>query len=148
MVGSQDRSRSAISSRASGCGRCSLIRQRRQLPANRRRSRPRSPTPLLPIRSVPLIDSPEAKVRELHNIGEKLILDVASMNPAAAAYVRRHPCHSPEWMKKWRRGYLPNDGGGDKRGWSLRGNIVYPVVSEHGKVLAWVGRDVHYEEKG
>jgi len=22
-------------------------------------------------------------------------------------------------------GYLPNDGGGDKRGWSLRGQIVY-----------------------
>ena len=50
-------------------------------------------------------------------------------------------------MKKWRCGYLPNDGGGDKRGWSLRGGIVYPVLSEDGKVLAWVGRDVNYDEK-
>jgi hypothetical protein len=50
-------------------------------------------------------------------------------------------------MTKWRCGYLPNDGGGDKRGWSLRGSILYPVLSEHGKVLAWVGRDVHYEQK-
>jgi 5S rRNA maturation endonuclease (ribonuclease M5) len=50
-------------------------------------------------------------------------------------------------MQKWRCGYLPNDGGGDKRGWSLRGSIVYPVLAENGKVLAWVGRDVHHEEK-
>ncbi len=69
------------------------------------------------------------------------------MNPAAAAYVRRHPCLTSESMTKWRSGYLPNDGGGDKRGWSLRGSILYPVLSEHGKVLAWVGRDVQYEQK-
>jgi len=94
-----------------------------------------------------LIDSPEERVRELHNIDEKLIRDVASMNPAAAAYVRRHPCLSPESMTKWRCGYLPNDGGGDKRGWSLRGSILYPVLSEHGHVLAWVGRDTQYEQK-
>jgi hypothetical protein len=69
------------------------------------------------------------------------------MNPAAAAYVRQHPCLSPESMRKWRCGYLPNDGGGDKRGWSLRGSIIYPVLSESGQVLAWVGRDVNYEQK-
>lgn len=46
-----------------------------------------------------------------------------------------------------RVGYLPNDGGGDKRGWSLRGNIIYPVLSDDGKVLSWVGRDPAYEEK-
>ena len=50
-------------------------------------------------------------------------------------------------MAKWRCGYLPNDGGGDKRGWSLRGNILYPVLLEQGKVLARVGRDVQYEQK-
>ena len=69
------------------------------------------------------------------------------MNPAAAGYVRKHPCLTPESMAKWRCGYLPNDGGGDKRGWSLRGSILYPVLSEQGKVLAWVGRDVQYEQK-
>ncbi|MEO8495460.1 MAG: hypothetical protein ABI614_10340 [Planctomycetota bacterium] len=42
---------------------------------------------------------------------------------------------------------MPNDGGGDKRCWSLRGSILYPVLSEHGKVLAWVGRDVQHEQK-
>jgi len=100
-----------------------------------------------PQANVPLIDSADERVRELHNINEKFVTDVADMNPAAASYVRRHPCLTPESMQKWRCGYLPNDGGGDKRGWSLRGSIVYPVLAENGKVLAWVGRDVHHEEK-
>ena len=46
-----------------------------------------------------------------------------------------------------RCGYLPNDGGGDKRGWSLCGSMLYPVLSEQGKVLAWAGRDVQFEQK-
>jgi hypothetical protein len=106
----------------------------------------RAVTPPLPS-NMPLVDSAEPHVRELHNIDEKLIRDVAAMNPTAAAYVRRHPCLTSESMAKWRCGYLPHDGGGDKRGWSLRGSILYPVLSEHGKVLAWVGRDVQYEQK-
>jgi hypothetical protein len=106
----------------------------------------RTVTPPLPS-NTPLIDSTEPHIRELHNIDAKLIRDIAAMNPAAAAYVRRHPCLTSESMTKWRCGYLPNDGGGDKRGWSLRGSILYPVLSEHGKVLAWVGRDVQYEQK-
>lgn len=100
-----------------------------------------------PPTNIPLVDASEPRVRELHNIDEKFITNVAQMNPAAAAYVRRHPCLSSESMRKWRVGYLPNDGGGDKRGWSLRGSIIYPVLSENGKVLTWAGRDVHYEEK-
>lgn len=103
-------------------------------------------TPPLPVNKA-LIDSPEVRVRELHNIDEKLIRDVATMNPTAASYIRRHPSLSSESMTKWRCGYLPNDGGGDKRGWSLRGSILYPVLSEHGKVLAWAGRDVQFEQK-
>ena len=107
-------------------------------------NQPPSPAPL---RNSALIDSPEEKVREIHNIDGKFVVEVSGMNPAAAAYVRRHPCLTPESMRKWRCGYLPNDGGGDKRGWSLRGQIVYPVLSEDGKVLSWVGRDPAYEEK-
>lgn len=103
-------------------------------------------TPPLPVNR-PLIDSPEERVRELHNIDEKLIREVAAMNPAAAAYVRRHFCLTSESLTKWRSGYLPHDGGGDKRGWSLRGSILYPVLSEQGKVLAWAGRDVQFEQK-
>ena len=105
-----------------------------------------SPTPQ-PARNAPLVDSAETRIRELHNIDEKFITDVAAMNPAAAAYLRRHPCLTSESMKKWRCGYLPNDGGGDKRGFSMRGSIVYSVLSVEGKVLTWVARDVRYEER-
>ena len=97
--------------------------------------------------NIPLISSSEERVRELHNIDEKFVTDLAAMNPHAAAYIRRHSCLTAESMTKWRCGYLPNDGGGDKRGWSLRGSILYPVLSEQGHVLAWVGRDVNYEQK-
>ncbi len=105
-----------------------------------------SPASRLPV-NVPLIEASEERVRELHNLDEKLVRDIASMNPAAAAYVRRQPCLTSESMTKWRCGYLPHDGGGDKRGWSLRGNLLYPVLSEHGQVLAWAGRDVQFEQK-
>lgn len=100
-----------------------------------------------PARNVPLIDSADPKVRELHDIDTKFVTDIANMNPTASAYIRRHPCLTPEAMKKWRCGYLPNDGGGDKRGWSLKGSMVYPVLSETGKVLCWVGRYLQYEQK-
>ena len=96
---------------------------------------------------IPLEDSPEEAVRALATIDEKFVTDVATMSPHAASYVRRHPALSSESMRKWRTGYLAMDGGGDKRGWSLRGHIVYPVLSEDGKVLAWIGRDPSYEEK-
>jgi len=97
--------------------------------------------------NVPLIDADNEAVRELANIDAKFVVEIATMNPAASAYIRRHPCLTPESMRKWRAGYFPHDGGGDKRGWSLRGHIVYPVCSEDGKVLAWVGRDPQFEQK-
>lgn len=96
---------------------------------------------------MPLEDSDDENVRKLPTIDEKFVTDVAAMHPAAASYVRRHPSLSPESMKKWRVGYLPLDGGGDRRGWSLRGHLIYPMMREDGKVLAWVGRDPAYEEK-
>lgn len=99
-------------------------------------------------RNIPLEDSSVEKVRELATLDQKLVHDIAVMNPAAATYVRRHPSLSSEsMMMKWRCGYLPQDGGTDKRGWSLRGHIVYPLLSEDGKVLSWIGRDPSYEEK-
>lgn len=100
-----------------------------------------------PERNVPLGQSEDVKVRELTTLDDKFVLDVATMPPAAASYVRRHPCLSPESMTKWRVGVLPMDGGADKRGFSLRGQVVYPVPSEDGQVLAWIGRDPKYEEK-
>lgn len=102
--------------------------------------------PPAPLRNIPLADSDNPKVRDLIGLHERLITDVARMPPPAAAYVRRHPCLSPESMAKWTVGVLPT-GGDDKRGWSLRGQIVYPVRSEDGQLLAWIARDPSFEEK-
>mgnify|MGYP001559903930 CR=1 FL=1 len=98
-------------------------------------------------RNVPLVESDDPKIRELATLDQKFVTDVANMSPAVASYVRRHPWLSPESMKKWRVGGLPMDGGSDKRGLSLRGNVIYPLLSEDGQVLAWIGRDPKYEEK-
>lgn len=98
-------------------------------------------------RNVPLAQHENEKARELASLDEKFLRDVAHMPPSAASYVRRHPCLSPAWMEKWRVGVLPLDGGADKRGWSLRGQLLYPVLSEDGKVLAWVARDPQFEAK-
>ena len=105
-----------------------------------------SPSPVAE-RNIPLVESDGAKIRELATLDEKFLVDVATMPPATASYVRRHPCLSPESMKKWRSGILPLHGGNDKRGFSLRGNVIYPVRSEDGQVLAWIGRDPTYEQK-
>ena len=48
-------------------------------------------------------------------------------------------------MQKWRVGVLPKEGGNDKRGWGLRGQVLYPILSENGKLLAWVSRDPAFE---
>src|SRR5207249_4705562 len=37
--------------------------------------------------------------------------------------------------------------GKDKRGWSVRGQLLYPVLGEDGKLLAWVARDPLFETK-
>lgn len=104
-------------------------------------------TPKPEERNVALLDSDNQAIRELATIDEKFIVDVGAMNPVAAAYIRQHPCLTSESMRKWRVGYVPHDGGGDKRGWSLRGHIVYPMMAEDGKVLSWIGRDPLFEQK-
>ena len=77
------------------------------------------------VRNVPLADSKNEAARQLLDIDEKFRVDLGEMSPKAARYVRARSYLTSELMEKWRMGYLPNDGGGDKRGWSLRGQIVY-----------------------
>lgn len=102
--------------------------------------------PAVPVRNIPLAESDNPKARDLVHLGERLITDVAAMPPPAAAYVRRHPCLTSESMGKWTVGVLPT-GGADKRGWSLRGHVVYPLRAEDGAILGWIARDPGYEEK-
>lgn len=97
--------------------------------------------------NVPLSKSDNEKARELTTLDEKFLRDVATMPPAAASYVRRHSCLSADAMSKWRVGVLPADAGKDKRGWSLRGQVLYPILDEQGEPLAWVARDPQFETK-
>ena len=128
-----------------------LVGQTTPAPRPSAASQPTAPHPDAPSteppRNVPLAESDNERARELVDIDVKFRVDPADMNPAAASYVRRHPCLSSESMQKWRVGYLPRDGGGDKRGWSLRGHVLYPILSEDNKLLTWVGRDPQFEEK-
>ena len=111
------------------------------------RSRPNEFPSLMRERNTPFVDSAYDEIRILATLDDKFIIDVATMPPPAASYVRRHPCLSPESMKKWRVGVLPMDGGSDKRGLSMRGYIIYPIISDDGHVVAWICRDPKYEEK-
>lgn len=116
-------------------------------PVESRDTRAGGPLPAEPARNIPLAESDNEKARELATLDEKFITDIAAMPPCAAAYVRRHPSLSLASMRKWRAGVLPQDGGGDKRGWSLRGQFLYPVLAEDGRLLAWVARDPQFEAK-
>ena len=98
-------------------------------------------------RNTPLANSENEKARELVTLDDKFLRDVAHMPPAAASYVRRHPCLSAAVMEKWRVGVLPQDGGADKRGWALRGQLLYPILGVDGKLLAWVARDPQFDSK-
>ena len=69
------------------------------------------------------------------------------MSPKAASYFRHRPFLTPERCRQWRVGYLPRDTGGDHAGGTMRGKIVYPMLSEDGEVLTWFGRDPEYEGK-
>jgi hypothetical protein len=81
------------------------------------------------------------------NLDAKFVVEVAQMNPRASAYFRSRPFLTPEVSRRWRMGYLPRDTGGDHAGGTMRGTIVYPMVSESGEVLTWFGRDPEFEAK-
>jgi len=85
--------------------------------------------------------------RALVNLDDKFVVDAASMSPKAASYFRHRPYLTPEICRRWRVGYLPRDTGGDRAGGTMRGTIVYPLLSDDGQVLTWFGRDPEYEGK-
>ena len=70
------------------------------------------------------------------------VTDVAAMNPAAAAYLRRHPCLTPTSMAKWRAPSgcsLPGARGHGlaSRAWQstfLAGGASGPLPTMHGRV--------------
>lgn len=103
--------------------------------------------PKSPPINLPLARSTNERARALTELDRKFVLDVAVMPPKASAYFRRRPFLTPEVCRKWRVGYLPRDTGEDKSGGTMRGKVVYPLLSEAGEVLTWFGRDPEFEDK-
>jgi len=97
--------------------------------------------------NVPLAQSENERARGLANLDAKFVVDPAAMSPKAASYFRHRPFLTPEICGKWRMGYLPRDAGGDRAGGTMRGRIVYSMLSDDGEVLTWFGRDPDYEGK-
>ncbi len=97
--------------------------------------------------NVPLRKSDNERARGLTELDGKFVVDVASMSSAASKYFRQRRFLTPEVCRQWRIGYLPRDAGGDKSGGTMRGKIVYPILSERDEVLTWFGRDPDFQEK-
>ncbi len=92
--------------------------------------------------NIPLKDSDNERARELVNLDDRFITDVAEMSPAASKYVRQRPFMTPETMKKYRCGYLPSNAKG-----LLRGHFVYGYPDAEGNILTWFGRNLNYEDQ-
>ena len=114
---------------------------------SKRQAQPQAEKKEKPKVNLPLAKSDNERARGLVNLDEKFVVEVADMNPKAASYFRRRPFLTPEVCRTWRMGYLPRDTGGDRRGGTMRGKIVYPVLSDDGGVLTWFGRDPDFEGK-
>lgn len=103
--------------------------------------------PETPKVNIPLARSDNERARGLTELDRKFVTEPSAMPAIASAYFRRRRYLTPETCQKWRMGYLPRDGGEDKSGGTMRGSIVYPILSEAGDVLTWFGRDPAFEEK-
>lgn len=94
------------------------------------------------LRNTPLARSDNERVRDLVQLPDQLVSDVAEMSPAASRYFRSRPYLTPEMCRKWTVGYLPSSAKG-----TMRGRITYGIESESGELLAFAGRDPDYEAK-
>lgn len=108
---------------------------------SRPRQEPVSAGPKEAAANLPLKDADNEAARNLITLDEMLIADAAEMSPRASQYSRRHGL-TAEVCRQARCGYMPSSARS-----SLRGAWVYGVLDEQGDVLAWVGRDLRYEEK-
>jgi 5S rRNA maturation endonuclease (ribonuclease M5) len=91
----------------------------------------------------PLALSENENARSLVRLDEELTIDLGDLSAPASAYARRRPFLLSEAIKReCRSGYMP---GSSKS--SLRGQWVFGIQNEDGEPLAWVGRNVRYDEE-
>jgi hypothetical protein len=93
--------------------------------------------------NVPLAQSDNENARNLVDLNRELSIDLTALSPPASAYARRRPFLLSEAIaRECRCGYMP---GSSKS--SLRGQWVFGVQNEQGEPLAWIGRNVRYDEE-
>jgi hypothetical protein len=93
--------------------------------------------------NTPLAKSDNENARQLVNLHEQLTVDLEHHSPPASRYARSRPFLLSEALAaECRFGYMP---GSSKS--SLRSKWVYGVMNERREPLAWVGRNVRYEEE-
>ncbi|EMI16463.1 hypothetical protein RMSM_06621 [Rhodopirellula maiorica SM1] len=93
--------------------------------------------------NVPMIRHEKEAARELANLCDDLVVDVAEMNPEAAQYVRKRPWLTAEQMKAWGVGWIPGNG----RSLFRKNYLVYTHRNERGEVVSYSGRDLSFETK-
>ncbi len=91
--------------------------------------------------NIPLKDAENEAARNLVALDEMLVVEAADMNPRASQYSRKHGL-TADVCRQARCGYMPSNAKS-----SLRSTWVYGVFDERGEALAWVGRNLLYEEK-
>ncbi len=101
------------------------------------------PKPVVPLINVPLKRHDKEAARELENLYQELITDVAQMSPAAAAYVRKRPWMTQDLMQKWGIGWIPGNG----RSLFRKNYFVYTHRNLKGDVISYSGRDLTFEDK-
>jgi hypothetical protein len=93
--------------------------------------------------NLPLALSENENARNLVTLDDELTIDLEDLSAPASAYARRRPFLLSEAIaRECRCGYMP---GSSKS--SLRGQWVFGVRNEQGEPLAWVGRNVRYEDE-
>ncbi|MGB7329500.1 MAG: DNA primase [Rubripirellula sp.] len=93
--------------------------------------------------NVPMSRHEKEAARELANLNEDLVVDVAEMSPDAAQYVRNRPWLTPEQMKTWGLGWIPGNG----RSLFRKNYLVYTHRNERGEVVSYSGRDLTFDAK-
>jgi hypothetical protein len=93
--------------------------------------------------NVPLAQSENENARKLVTLHDELVHHLEDLSAPASAYARRRPFLLSEALAgECRFGYMK---GSSKR--SLRGQWVFGVQNEQGEPLAWIGRNVRYEDE-
>lgn len=108
---------------------------------SKQRTGQKQPTPINV--NVPMRRHEKAAARELANLYEELVTDVAEMSPEAAAYVRKRPWLTQKVMVKWGIGWIPGNG----RSLFRKNYLVHTHRNVRGEVVSYSGRDLTFELK-